>query len=242
MAEERALILKSSRYQDASKIVSYFSFESGLRTGFARGATARDNRFGASLEPLTLCRISGRIGSSQSLHRIHHADILDSYRRIHADFNRLTWAGLAVRFLLGLLPPDHPEPSLFDRTVEMFGELDAGSVHSGLIWILFARESLAILGYRTAPARCARCHKKTQEEGVLFYPGDGTVLCRGCRKDGEGKGIETSAKILDWLSGEDPERALDPHYVGAMISFLDDLISHHHPRWIPTGAIAFLPE
>ncbi len=242
MSEELALILRASRYQDASKIVTFLSREGGLRTGFARGATARDNRFGASLEPVTLCRIVGRGGGPRSLYRIHHAAILDPYRRIHADYNRLSWAGLLVRFLLGVLPPDHPEPHLFSLASEALSLFEGDREPPARIWLAFVREGLSLLGYRPAPPVCARCRRIPSGERVFFRPSDGTVLCRHCR-GGEGKaGVETSSDLLEWLSGNGGVSELQGGRVAEAMALVDRLIGEHANGWIPVASVPFLPE
>ncbi len=242
MAEETALILRASRYQDAAKIVTFLSREGGLRTGFARGATARDNRFGASLEPVTLCRIVGRGGGPRSLYRIHHAAILDPYRRIHGDYNRLAWAGFVVRFLLGVLPPDHPEPLLFSLATEALSLFEGEGDPPARTWLAFAREGLALLGYRPAPPVCARCRRIVSGERVLFRPSEGTVLCRICRS-GEGKGgVETSSDLLEWLSGTGEGAGPPGGRVAEAADLVDRLIGEHAAGWIPVSSVAFLPE
>ncbi len=242
MAEELALILRSARYQDSAKVVTFFSREGGLRTGFARGATARDNRFGASLEPLTLCRISGRGSATSSLYRIHHADIVEPFRAIHADFNLLSWAGLVVRFLLGCLPPDHPEPPLFSLTQATFSALGSREAASFFLWLGFAREALGLLGYRPAPPVCSRCRERIQEGRIFFFPADGTVLCRNCRREDRKGGVEVSGELLGWLSGMASVSELpDCFHIEAMV-FLDILIGEINPRWIPAASVSFLPE
>jgi DNA repair protein RecO (recombination protein O) len=242
MAEELSLILRASRYQDASKIVTFFSREGGLRTGFARGATARDNRFGASLEPVTLCRIVGRGGGPRSLYRIHHASILDPYRRIHTDYNRLSWAGLLVRFLLGVLPPDHPEPPLFSLASEALSLIEGERDPPAQTWLSFAREGLSLLGYRPASPVCARCHRIPSGERIHFRPSDGTVLCRGCL-GGEGKaGLETSSDILEWLSGGEEGFGLSGGRVAEAMAVVDRLIGEHVNGWIPVASVPFLPD
>ncbi len=242
MAEELALILRSARYQDAAKVITFLSREGGLRTGFARGATARDNRFGASLEPLTLCRISGRGSATSSLYRIHHADIVESFRTIHADFNLLSWAGLVVRFLLGCLPPDHPEPLLFSLSQATFSDLGSRKEAPFFLWLGFAREALALLGYRPAPPVCSLCRTRVQEGRIFFFPADGTLLCKNCRREDRKGGVEVSGELLGWLSGMAAVSELPDRFHNEAMVFLDTLIGEINPRWIPAASVSFLPE
>ena len=243
MAEHLALVLKSVRFQDPSKIVTFFSRTEGLKTGFARGATSRDNRFGASLEPLTLCHITGRHQGVGSLYRIHHSSIVDSFRSIHGDFNLLVWSGLIVRFLLGFLPPDHPEPDLFSVAVSSLSALNQANTLPDLVWTRFAIESLALLGYRISLTDCARCGRPVHGERVGYRSVDGTIVCMRCfGREPASEWIMTSGDILDRLCNlGDTEKVVSAPDIGLMTrDFLDAVIEEHLPRWIPIRELAFL--
>jgi DNA repair protein RecO (recombination protein O) len=243
MAEHLALVLKSVRFQDPSKIVTFFSQTEGLKTGFARGATSRDNRFGAALEPLTLCRITGRHQGIGSLYRIHHSFIIDSFRSIHADFNLLVWSGLIVRFLLGFLPPDHPEPDLFACAVSSLSDLDLSKSHPDTVWCRFAIEALDLLGYRITLSGCGRCGQKVGGEKIAYRVSDGAVVCMHCfGREMPSNWIMTSGIVLEAVSGKGAEGSLlsSPGTGRSVQAFLDAVIREYLPRWIPTEDLAFL--
>ncbi|MGH7182310.1 MAG: DNA repair protein RecO, partial [Nitrospiraceae bacterium] len=50
-----AITLKSRKWGDADRIVTFYSKELGKVRGVARGARRMKSRLGASLEPLTIC-------------------------------------------------------------------------------------------------------------------------------------------------------------------------------------------
>ena len=258
MAEQEVLILRSGRYLDSAKIVTFFSREGGLGTGFARGATSRDNRFGASLEPLTRSRLSLRRGTLAGLARILHADVIASYPRIRTDYDRLVWAGLIVRFLLGFLPESHPEPSLFALACGALDGLDGDDRGPAVIWEGFSRQALALLGWGVPAAICRRCgrtgrssgEEKTGPDGSEIYyfrASDGAVFCRSCRlAEGGGELWGVEAEVLNSLSrqessGDDEELFLRPDsFLRARLAFLDRVIGEHLSRWTPVAELTFV--
>ena len=254
MAEQEVLILRSGRYLDSAKIVTFFSREGGLGTGFARGATSRDNRFGASLEPLTRSRLSLRRGMSAGLARILHADVLASYPRIRTDYDRLVWAGLIVRFLLGFLPESHPEPSLFALACGALDRLDGRVGPPAGVWEEFARQALALLGWGIPAAVCRRCGRtggekdeREEAESHYFRASDGAVFCRSCRlAEGGGElwGVKTEVLHALFRNGgsfdDDVFSSVPAPLLRERLAFLDRVIGEHLPRWTPVAELTFV--
>lgn len=181
-----------------------------------------------------------------SLYRIHHASIIDPFRRIHSDYNLLVWSGLVVRFLLGLLPPEHPEAALFDLAVSTLSRTEQSDVPPDLLWCQFAIEALGLVGYRVALTGCIRCKSEIGKGKMAYRSSDGTILCMRCFGHGEGsQWIMTTGAVLDWMSGEKAIAAgngpIPPDDLReAGKEFLDGVIREHLPRWIPVGELDFL--
>ena len=257
MAEQEVLILRAGRYLDSAKIVTFFSREEGRITGFARGATSRENRFGASLEPLTRSRLALRRGTFSGMSRILHADAIDSYPRIRADYDRLLWAGLIVRFLLGFLPEHHPEPALFHLSCMALDHLDDEGVSAGHVWESFAREALSLLGWGIPGPVCRRCgqlgatgedQQRASPERFFFRASDGAVFCQRCRlAEGGGDLWGVEAGILELLSqggrlgemGSGEERKGQPSLRDRLV-FIDRVIGEHLPRWTSVSDLSFV--
>jgi len=55
--QSEAVILRTQNFAEQDKLVVFFSQEKGLVRGIAKGARKFNNRFGSSLEPLSIVRI-----------------------------------------------------------------------------------------------------------------------------------------------------------------------------------------
>lgn len=213
-------------------------------SGFARGANGPGNRFGASLEPLTRSYVIGRHHVEGTLYRIHKASIIDSFGPLRDDLERMYWAGAAVRLLLSLLPPQHPEQPLFDSVIRYLANLGAGSLSPPACWLKFVSRALVLLGYGIHAGLCHRCREDMSEKTAVYHPSDGRIFCRRCSvASGKetGEGIRTEPLVLKFMEGwgKDDE-ACDPvrqDLVGHAISFVDSLLGHHVRGWIPVRSL-----
>jgi hypothetical protein len=146
-----------------------------------------------------------------------------------------------VRFLLGFLPPDHPEPGLFDLALSSLSDLDQREIPPEELWIRFAAEALALLGYRFTLTGCVRCGADVSGERVAYRASDGTVVCMRCfGRENSADWIMTSGDVFDRLCGTGEISCPSAGPAEGTRVFLDAVIREHLPRWIPVEDLAFL--
>ena len=234
--EQCALVLRSVRYLESDKVVTFFSREEGVLTGFARGAAGMSNRFGASLEPLTLSRILGRFHLEGTLYRIHKASIVNPFSSIKSDLDRCYWAGMGIRLLLGLLPAALPEPPVFDIAVNYLELLSAQEISPAFSWLRFAASALDLLGYQIRADDCSFCKEAPFGNSLFYYPMDGRVLCSRCLEnpgDME-EGLKVEVKVLRFLeriAGNKAEIPGDDPVLGRSVEVLDRILSCRVKDW-----------
>ena len=234
--EQHALVLRSVRYLDSDRVVTFFSKDGGVLTGFARGSAGLSNRFGASLEPLTLSFILGRFHLEGTLYRIHKASIVNPFSAVKSDLDRCYWAGMGVRLLFGLLPPALPEPLVFDIAVTYLEALSEKDVSPAFAWIRFATSALDFLGYQIRSENCSICKKAPLGNSLIYYPMDGRVLCSRCLEHPEGmeEGLKVEVAVLCFLE-EVTKKEIDIRGsfppMGRSIDFLDRILSRRVKEW-----------
>jgi DNA repair protein RecO (recombination protein O) len=234
--EQYALVLRSVRYLESDRVVTFFSREEGVLTGFARGATGMSNRFGASLEPLTLSTILGRFHLEGTLYRIHKASIVNPFSYVKSDLDRCYWAGMGIRLLLGLLPPALPEPPVFDLAVNYLELLSAQKISPAFAWIRFAASALDLLGYQIRADDCSLCKESLFGNSLFYYPMDGRVLCFRCLEN-PGRmevGLKVEVRVLRFLDGiarNGGEIPADTPILSRSVEFLDRILSCRVKDW-----------
>uniref|UniRef100_A0A7C3LVX2 DNA repair protein RecO n=1 Tax=Leptospirillum ferriphilum TaxID=178606 RepID=A0A7C3LVX2_9BACT len=235
--EQRSLILRSVRYLESDRVVTFFSRDEGLITGFARGAAGMASRFGASLEPLTLSLIMGRHHLEGTLYRIHKAAILDTFVLLKSDLGRFYWAGASVRFLLGMLPPNLPEPLVFDLAVRYLESLADPEDSPALAWVRFATRSLALMGYQILSGTCSLCRETPWDDSFRYHPQDGRMLCSACHDSPEIRAesfVTVDRWTLEYLHeiGRNGGKVfLNRPLVEKGISFLDHVLAYRMDGW-----------
>ena len=79
IVETKAVVIQTFKLADADKIAVCMTEKAGLIRGVARGARRLKSKFGASLEPFTLIRLTYFEKESRELVTIKESEILKSY-------------------------------------------------------------------------------------------------------------------------------------------------------------------
>lgn len=241
--EQEALILRSVRYSEHDRVVTFFSAQEGLLTGFARGSAGLGNRFGAAFEPLTLSRILGRHHVEGTLFRLHKASIIDAFSALKSDLDRFYWAGLAVRVLLALLPPAHPEPFLFDLSIRYLEALSVPGNSPAGAWIRFGSRSLGILGYGIHSVPCCSCQETERAGTIVYQVSDGRALCLACSSGEESLSwVRTNPGTILLIErlGSDSynwSTKIPVDQLRSAASFLDHVFGCRIPGWKGTSSL-----
>ena len=74
-----AITLKSRKWGDADRIVTFYTKEMGKIRAVARGARRMKSRLGAALEPLTICDLNLFEKSGDSLYRVSQVDLVEPF-------------------------------------------------------------------------------------------------------------------------------------------------------------------
>ena len=114
LVKTTAIILKSQRWGDADRIVTCYSKNMGKIRGVARGARRQKSRFGAALEPFSLCRLNLFVKNGDSLFRISHVDLVRSSQGLREDLRLMDSAARMVNVVSAITPDGDQDPPLFD--------------------------------------------------------------------------------------------------------------------------------
>ncbi len=127
LVKTEAIVLKSMKYRDTSKIVTFYTKEYGKLNGIAKGARSAKNKFGSALEPLTHSMLVLYKKEHRDLHLISQCDAIDSFRNFTEDLDRMS-IGLAVLELVNQLTHDEErKPALFPLLLETLSALNSST-------------------------------------------------------------------------------------------------------------------
>jgi DNA repair protein RecO (recombination protein O) len=207
-----AVVVKTLKYRETSRIVTLYSREYGKFPVIAKGARERNNRFGSALNLLSCVHAVVYRKENRDLQLLSQCDVIDSFRHISEDMERLA-AGLGVVELIDAVTHAEEENApLFGLLVHTLKTIDTAPRNVVNALYAFEVRLLDILGFRPNFLTCFHCGTPINEEsvgrsGAELNVSYGGILCSQCSS--RGMGMETisagSVKILQHL-----QEASDP--------------------------------
>ncbi len=179
-----AFVLKSMRYRDTSKIVTFYSQRFGKIKGIAKGARETKSKFGASLDPMTLASLVLYKKEHRDLQFISESDTIRPYKRIHSELPRMEVA-LSVLELVNQVTHDEEENSnLYSLLVETFENIENADRNHGNFSRAFMIRMASLFGFTPMLMVCPECKKPVAENdstpSYIFDLGKGGLYCENC--------------------------------------------------------------
>ena len=79
LTKTEAIVIRSMKYGDSSKIVTFYTRQFGKLKGIAKAARRSNNKFGSSLEPLSHVMLVVYKKDHRDLHLISQCDSIQSF-------------------------------------------------------------------------------------------------------------------------------------------------------------------
>jgi DNA repair protein RecO (recombination protein O) len=179
-----AVVLKSMKYRDSSKIVTFYSRRFGKIKGIAKGARQMKSKFGAALEPLSAVSLILYKKDQRELQLISQCDLLKTYKTIHSELDRLA-VGLSIIELLNQLTHDEEgNDALYTLLVQSLDELERAQKHFMNFFLAFELRCVSVMGFMPSLDACKGCGRKlddlVSEDSAIFQSGKGAILCGRC--------------------------------------------------------------
>lgn len=187
IVKSEAVVLKSMRYRETSKIVTVYCRKFGKLRGIAKGARGAKSKFGAALEPMSYVAMVLYKKEHRDLQMISECEIVTLFPRLHSDLSKIT-AGLSVVELLNAATQDgEPSEAVFKLLVDVLAAVDHATINLENVLYYFRLHFLDLMGFKPNFQTCIRCKKKvvleiSEEEFVSFDPQGGGVVCGNCSR------------------------------------------------------------
>lgn len=178
-----AVSLKSRKWGEADRIVTFYTLRVGKLRGVARGARRIKSRFGSALEPFVHCDLNLFEKHGDSLYRITHADIRESFSGLREDLAVMSGAARMVNLVAAVTAEGDPSPRIFATLLEGLRAIQSGG-EPGLTTLLFQVRLLGLTGFQPQTDHCAACGKDFAPSGGLevnrFVAQAGGLVCSFC--------------------------------------------------------------
>jgi DNA repair protein RecO (recombination protein O) len=181
LIETEGLVLKSYSLAEADKIVVFLTRDNGLIRGVAKGARRLKSRFGGSLEPFSVVRLTYFQKEEKELVSIKNCEIIKSFFGKAGHPEILRKFSYITELLNGFAPPSDPNERLY-RMARVWLEA-AGDRPENLDQMIFYFELwlLKLGGYLPSWEKCNVC-KKVLEGGSSFtLQANFELVCCNCK-------------------------------------------------------------
>lgn len=173
------MVLRSRRWGEADRIVTFYTLQFGKLRGVARGVRRTKSRFGSSLEPFVHCELHVFEKGNDPLCRITHADIRESNVGLREDLALMAGAGRLVNLLDAVAAENDAGPKTFDTLLAGLRALRA-SGDPLLTALLFQIRLLGHAGFRPQTDHCVTCGQGRKSSSGHFSPVAGGMVCADC--------------------------------------------------------------
>jgi len=179
-----AIVLRTRRFGESDKIVSFFTERYGKLTGIAKGALRSRRRFVNSLESFSLVNLAFQDRAQGNLAFLLSADLIHGFGTLTTDLDRISHASYLVEITDGLIGEREENPAVFQH---LKGGLCYLAEHGTSLRFLtvFELELLRLAGYQPVLDTCKKCHQDRINGAAsrwLFSPPDGGILCDPCSR------------------------------------------------------------
>ncbi len=227
-----AVVLKSMRYRDTSKIVTFYTRAYGKVAGIAKGAREGKSRFGASLEPMTEVSLILYKKEQRELQLISQCDIIKRFKQVHSDMEKMAGAMAVVELLHQLTHNEEENPALYNLLVETLEAVERAPRNIRNVVYGFELRFASLFGFTPVFDRCSHCGTLLGGPGarpvVHFKIDRGGVWCENCLKTlrGAGVGGEKSALLTTIATIRVPTAQILHRFLTARLDTLSGVEYH----------------
>jgi len=195
-----AIVLRTMKYGETSKIVTVYSRKYGKMKLIAKGARSAKNKFGASLEPMAHSSIVLYRKEHRDLHLLSKAEIAEPLLKLSNESEKLA-VGLAIVELVNMVMHDEEENQpMFALLAESLEAANDASHNVSNVFFAFEIRMCGLFGYGLDLRRCSLCGRDVEENpdaGRAYLMLDnGSVVCSDCHARHKASGVKMSKGIV----------------------------------------------
>lgn len=180
--ETEGLVLKSYGLAEADKIVVFLTQEYGLVRGVAKGAKRLKSKFGGSLEPFSIVRLTYWQKEERELVSIQQSEIIKSFFETAVNPNNFQKFAYIVELLSDFAPPSDPNERLYRMARVCLETSDAQPEKLAQMILYFELWLLKLGGYLPSWEKCDVCKRELSKNEPANLQINFHLACLNCRK------------------------------------------------------------
>jgi DNA repair protein RecO (recombination protein O) len=188
VVESESLVLRTYDFGEGDKIVVWLTRAEGVVRGVAKGCRKLKSRYGASLEPFTLTKITYTHKENQELVSLRQAEIVKSHFDLLGQAEILTGLAYMGDLVIEFSAPYQPNEQLFRMVTACLDAIARSPSELQIILRYFEVWLLKLEGYLPDVRQCGECGKVFGEPDSSFMGLDTILRCASCSK-GRGRAL-----------------------------------------------------
>ncbi|WP_051330900.1 DNA repair protein RecO [Aneurinibacillus terranovensis] len=177
IGKAEGIVVRTTDYGEANKILTVFTREAGKIGIMARGAKKTKSRFTAISQLFTYGHFLYQAGSGMA--SLQQGDLIRSFRSIREDLTKTAYSVYLVELLDRMTEDKERDPYLFDTLLSALTWADEGK-DMEIVARLFEMKMLQAAGYRPRLDACVHCGAVNVP--FFFSIKEGGFLCQNCQR------------------------------------------------------------
>jgi len=183
ITKTEAIVLKSIKFGDTSRIATLYTKDHGKVKVIAKGVRSPKSRLAGGLQTFSHLQVVFYMKRTSEIYLLSQVDTIEAYQSLYKDLNRYVYASAALELLDRLITGEESNPRLFElalATLSFMQSCREESLEMGFAH--FSLELAELLGYRPKFDKCTGCGRNIEAAMILFSSDKGGIICRRCSR------------------------------------------------------------
>ena len=183
-AKEEALVIRSIRHGESSRIATLFGRARGKFAVIAKGARRSKTSAGVgNIEPGHRVEAIVYFKPSRSVQNLGQVTLIDAYPRVKEDLCLTSFAAVVLELLNRAFIDGESNPEAYDAATEALEALDLGPLHPRIVLWRFQLKVIKAVGFSLDPNPCPVCGREPAATGHrnLLLLEAGAICCQDCQ-------------------------------------------------------------
>lgn len=177
MLKTEGIVLRESKYQETSKILSIYTKKLGKISVMAKGANRPKSTLIANTQPFSYNEY--QFSQGKSFYYMNQADIIDSFYDIRENMDRVIYGFYLLELVDKSVAEEEANEKIFlllKKTLRLLTQIEDNYLR---LIIAFELKYISFLGYKPYLEECVMCGNK-ESLGYKFSNSQGGIICTDC--------------------------------------------------------------
>ena len=228
----KAIILRSRKQGETSKILTMYSQEFGKMALMAKGSRGVKSKYLGTLETFNHVSLIFYRKEQRQMQYLSQASIIDSFSSLHNELGKLSLAAILCEIVDKSEDTEHANAALFQLLLDGLQAIDQNARGLRNIVRAFQIKFISHSGFEPELAHCHFCKKQEPTEQNYFSLEHGMYSCAACGFLKNGVLLNDHAiQVLRWFYETPIARAAEANVSKAtgelLDTFLNDYLQYH---------------